>query len=94
MLWPSMPAILKISYSPHFERSARSLQPNQLKLLSDRIEIFKLNCFDPRLKIHKLRGKHKNFWSFSISAKERVMFEFVGKGVANLVDFGDHSIYR
>lgn len=55
--------------------------------------IFRKNPFDQRLKTHKLHGKIKNLWSFSINAKYRVVFEFDNSDVI-LLDVGDHKIYQ
>lgn len=54
---------------------------------------FRENCFDPRLKTHKLKGKHQDLWSFSITIKYRIVFRFVGSEEVYFIDVGDHSIY-
>ena len=60
----------------------------------EREEIFKANCFDPRLKTHKLRGKLKEYWSFSLTYSHRVLFEFIEEDAVAFIDVGDHSIYQ
>ncbi len=55
--------------------------------------IFRKIPFDQRLKTHKLHGKIKNLWSFSINAKYRVVFEF-DKSDVILLDVGNHKIYQ
>lgn len=40
------------------------------------LEIFKANPFDVRLKTHKLSGKLKGLWSFSITYDIRVVLYF------------------
>ena len=66
---------------------------DQKVIVIEREKIFKNNCFDPRLKTHKLGGKQKKYWSFSITHSYRVLFEFLGKGRVGFIDIGDHDIY-
>jgi mRNA-degrading endonuclease YafQ of YafQ-DinJ toxin-antitoxin module len=44
----------------------------------ERVELFKSNPFDPKLKTHRLSGKLKDLWSFSIEYDLRVVFYFAG----------------
>lgn len=86
--------IEQILYSSHFERAIRRLPRELKKTIEVREKIFRKNCFDPRLKTHKLSGRLKNYWSFSITHSQRVLFQFLGKGKVGFVDIGDHSIYQ
>lgn len=45
----------------------------------DAVEIFILNPFDSCLKSHKLSGKLKEQWSFTVEYNVRVLFYFVDK---------------
>ena len=83
-----------IRYSSHFERSLRKLSATLKKTVNNRITIFRKNCFDPRLQTHKLLGKLKNYWSFSLTRSHRVLFQFRGKSSVDFIDIGDHSIYQ
>lgn len=86
--------IRRILYSSHFIRALKYLHPKFKKLIEERTEIFKQNCFDQRLKTHKLKGKCKGFWSFSLTHSHRVLFEFLDDETAAFIDIGDHSIYQ
>lgn len=57
-------------------------------------KIFRKNPFDPKLKTHKLHGKYKNYWSFSISGSYRIMFNFESEDKIVFIDVGDHDIYN
>jgi len=84
---------MEILYSPHFLRSLKKI-PQEIEAdFNSSLEIFKRNPFDSRLKIHKLSGKLKGLWSFSITPSYRVIFRFRNKQI-HLFDIGDHSIYR
>jgi mRNA-degrading endonuclease YafQ of YafQ-DinJ toxin-antitoxin module len=84
---------MKIIYSPKFAREYKKLSL-KIKLLAEKREpIFRKDPFDPRLKTHKLGGKLKDFWSFSIDYKHRIIFEFFDKETIYFHSVGDHDIY-
>jgi len=59
--------IKEIRYTSKFERAYRKL-PLEEKLAAEETEkIFRRNPFDTRLKTHKLKGKLKNKWAFSLT---------------------------
>ena len=68
------------------------------KLLKEAAEkqekIFRKNPFDPGLKTHKLTGKLKAFWAFSIDHKYRIIFEFAKTNEVWFLSVGSHQIYR
>jgi len=85
---------MQIIYSPKFAREYKKLPP-EIKITAEEKEIiFRQNLFDPRLKTHKLSGKLKNFWSFSIRYKFRIIFEFKEQNVIHFHSVGDHNIYQ
>jgi mRNA-degrading endonuclease YafQ of YafQ-DinJ toxin-antitoxin module len=55
------------------------------------LEQFIVDPFDPSLKTHKLSGRLKEFWSFSVDYDERVLFYFTDNEKAVFVDFGSHD---
>jgi len=86
--------INKIYYAPKFERRFCRLTKNtQLKAL-EKENIFRKNCFDPRLKTHRLKGRYKNYWSFSINYSYRILFQFCNDQEALFMDVGTHNIYQ
>lgn len=58
-----------------------------------RLELFIQNPFDNKLKTHKLSGKLKHLWSFSIEYDLRVVFYFTSDKPkkAVFVDIGNHN---
>ncbi|MFW0862327.1 MAG: type II toxin-antitoxin system YafQ family toxin [Candidatus Komeilibacteria bacterium] len=84
---------MEIIYSNRFSRMYKKL-PTEVKLEAEKREIiFRKNPFASVLKTHKLAGRLKDFWSFSINYKYRIIFEF---GTDNIVYFhwvGQHRIY-
>jgi mRNA-degrading endonuclease YafQ of YafQ-DinJ toxin-antitoxin module len=86
--------IIQIYYSTHFQRVFKSLPMNVKRRAIEKEKIFQADCFDPRLKTHKFKGKLKECWSFSIDESVRILFKFYGKGVTGFIDIGSHDIYK
>lgn len=85
---------MKIYYHSQFEKSYRRL-PSDVKSKAEYKEtIFRADPFDVRLHTHKLHGKLKNKWSFSIDYRYRILFEFDFAKNALFLDIGDHEIYK
>lgn len=85
---------MEVSFSSTFKRSFKK----RIKASSDletkfwqKLEQFTINPFDPSLKTHKLSGKLKEFWSFSIDYDKRVLFYFTQENKAVFVDIGSHD---
>jgi len=55
------------------------------------ISIFSQNPFDHKLRTHKLTGKLKGLWSFSVSYDCRVIFRFINDHDVLLIDIGSHD---
>ncbi len=86
--------MIKIAFSPAFERSFRKCIKNNPKLQEkfwQKVEYFIQNPFDTQLKTHKLTGKLKDLWSFSIEYDMRVVFYFVDEFNVVFVDIGSHD---
>ena len=83
-----------IRYTPKFERSYKKLSLEEKLFAEKREKIFRKNAFDPRLKTHKLKGKLKNRWSFSLTYSQRVLFNFFQNDEVIFYDIGDHQIYQ
>ncbi|MBI5815407.1 MAG: type II toxin-antitoxin system YoeB family toxin [Nitrospinae bacterium] len=85
---------MKIVYSPLFARQYKNL-PENIKVIAEEKEVvFRSNPFDPRLKPHKLHGRLRDFWAFSLDRKHRIIFEFGEQGTVYFHSVGDHSIYK
>ena len=85
---------MKIYYSSKFAKEYKRL-PQETKLAAEKKEkIFRKNPFDSRLKTHKLTGKLKEYYSFSIDYQYRIIFEFAEKDIIWFHSVGTHSIYK
>lgn len=89
-----MRPIKTIFYSPHFTRAIKRLPSELANEASKRENLFRCDCFDARLRTHKLKGRHRDLWSFSVTTKYRIMFRFLSADSVYFLDVGDHSIYQ
>ena len=84
---------MKIYYHPQFAKSYKFLDEKIKSKAENKEKIFRENSFHFSLKTHKLKGKLKNQWSFSVDDKYRILFEFDNNDVIFL-DIGTHKIYK
>ena len=86
--------MIEIAFSSSFKRAFKKRiagNPNIEARFWERVEDFKNNPFDPKLRTHKLSGKLRDLWSFSIEYDHRVIFYFVDKQRALFIDIGTHK---
>ncbi len=57
-------------------------------------KIFRGNPFNPILETHKLHGRFKDFWFFSVGFKYRIVFEFGEDKTVYFHSIGDHKVYK
>lgn len=84
---------MTIYYHPRFAHSYRKLPLEIQERAEERVGMFRANPFDSRLDTHKLHGRLSGQWSFWITGKIRILFEFDGKD-AIFLDIGGHDIYQ
>ena len=84
--------MIKIYFHPHFKKSYKNLPLAIKKKAEAKEKLSRKNPFHPSLKTHKLKGKLKDIWSFSIDNKYRIIFIFDNSDVIFL-DVGTHEIY-
>ncbi len=85
---------MKIIYTSKFFREYKKL-PKEIKFLAEEKErIFHKNPFDAVLDTHKLHGRLREFWSFSIGYRYRTIFEFGDDDAIYFHSVGNHNIYQ
>ena len=87
-------SIKKADPSPHFERAFAKLPSRIQKKVVARIALFEMDPQHPGLRIHKLKGKLEDRWSFSVDWRYRVAFKFVDGDRVVFLDVGTHGVYR
>ena len=86
--------ITKIYYTSIYLKHYQKL-PKNIQALQDKKEKwFKDDPFNPRLKTHKLKGKYRKFFSYSVARSFRVLFRFISENEVIFYDIGTHEIYR
>ena len=84
---------MKIYYSSRFAKEYKKL-PLKIKTLAEKKEvIFRKDPHHPILKTHKLTGKLKEYFAFSINYEYRIIFEFREKNIVWFYSVGTHAIY-
>ncbi len=86
--------MIEIAFSSSFKRAFKKNVAGDARLETifwERVEFFKNNPFEPKLRTHKLSGKLKDLWSFSIEYDLRVIFSFAEQNKAIFVDIGSHK---
>ena len=79
-----------------FVRMFDSLEHDLQEEALERIEMFKNISSHRMLRVHKLRGKYKNCYAFSVNHRVRIVFEYARgtKQTVYLLAIGDHDVYR
>ena len=88
-----MTTMSKIAFSSSFKKAFKKKlksNPQVEEVFWEKVDIFLSDPFDQRLRTHKLSGKLKNLWSFSLGYDYRVIFYFEGEQ-AIFIDIGSHD---
>lgn len=86
--------MIEISFSKSFKRAfKRRIAENKEReeRFWTKVEVFKENPFSSTLRTHKLSGKLKDLWSFSVEYDTRVIFYFVDENRVIFLDIGTHT---
>ena len=86
--------MITVFYTPTFVRQYRKLPAALRQEVDEKIAIFTTNPREPSLRLHKLRGKLKGYFSFSVNYSYRILVEEDAKGVYALLGVDNHDIYR
>jgi addiction module RelE/StbE family toxin len=85
---------MEIAFSPSFKKAFKKLirknKSLEQKFWSE-AELFIEDAHHPSLQTHKLTGKLKNLWSFSVEEDCRVIFYFESSSKAVFIDIGSHD---
>ena len=86
--------IKEIIFTPTFKKSFQRL-PKKIQLeAAVKENIFRGDAFAVSIRTHKLKGKFKEYYSFSIDYSYRIVFRFLKQDQVLFVDCGNHSVYR
>jgi len=69
--------VFDTSFEKDFGKYKENLSDKGIGKLKEKLVAFRENPFNPRLKMYKLRGNLKDYWSFSIIYSNRILFRFL-----------------
>ncbi|MBF0469433.1 MAG: type II toxin-antitoxin system YafQ family toxin [Desulfamplus sp.] len=85
---------MEIAFSTSFKRAFKNRIQGKKDLEEnfwEKVALFKINPFDSKLKTHKLSGKLKDLWAFSVGYDLRVVLNFIEDKKALFIDIGKHD---
>lgn len=85
---------MRIAFKPMFIRKFKKLLPELQDEVREKIALFKDPMNHERLKVHKLKGRLSDYYSFSVNYQYRIVFAWHDDTTAVLLDIGNHSVYR
>ncbi len=85
---------MNIAYTPQFVRMFRKLESALQEEAIEKIELFEKNPNHLQLKAHKLKGKLKNRYSFSVNYQTRIIYIPLSKTEVAFLAIGDHDVYK
>ncbi|MCK4453979.1 type II toxin-antitoxin system mRNA interferase toxin, RelE/StbE family [Candidatus Parcubacteria bacterium] len=77
-----------------FRKSFKKLPSTIQKKAKLRDKIFRKDPFALNLQTHKLKGKLKDYWAYSVNDDYRVLFRFINEDSAIYFNIGTHEIYK
>ncbi|MCA9362319.1 type II toxin-antitoxin system RelE/ParE family toxin [Candidatus Kaiserbacteria bacterium] len=84
---------MEIAFAPQFLKQYHKLEPALREEVAEKVELFADANNHQQLKVHKLKGRLKNRYSFSVNYQTRIVFVYESKQSAILLAVGDHSVY-
>ena len=85
---------MQIAFKPSFLRDFKRLPAEVQAEAKERIGLFKDSKNHQQLRVHKLKGKLKDHYSFSVTYSHRIVFTYETKQKAVFLAIGNHDVYR
>lgn len=79
-------------FEKHWHKYLKGLTEKQKDHLRVRLAIFKDDVFDKRLKTHRLKGNLKEYYAFSISYSDRIVFRIIEDDAVYFIEIGGHDV--
>jgi mRNA-degrading endonuclease YafQ of YafQ-DinJ toxin-antitoxin module len=83
-----------ISYKPSFVREFKKLPAELQEEALERIDLFRNVENHKKLKVHNLKGRLKDFHSFSVTYSHRIVFSYESKKEVVFIAIGNHDVYK
>ena len=85
---------MEVTYTPSFIRQYKALDPNLQEEVLEKIEQFKNIKNHKALKVHKLTGRLKDRYSFSVNYKIRIVFQYHSKKEVLLFSLRIYDVFK
>lgn len=85
---------MKLIFVPSFVKQLKKLEPALQNEVVEKLELLQYDKNYKTLRLHKLNGRLKDRWSFSVNYKYRVLFQKLSKDTILILAVGSHSIYE
>mgnify|MGYP001603310908 CR=1 len=83
---------MEVSFSPNFLKSVHALSSSLQEEVIEKVELFRHQKNHPALKVHKLHGRLRGCYAFSVNYHTRIIFEYFNKPRrAFLLSIGNHD---
>jgi len=90
--------MIELIYTTNFLRRLKKFKKSNKRLFEEiieKVELFKNTDNHKALKVHKLHGRMRMWYGFSVNYKIRVVFKYGKKKTeASLLDVDDHDVYK
>ena len=70
---------MKVAFTPKFLRLLKKLPLGLQNEVIEKIELFKNVGNHQRLEVHKLKGRLKKFYGFSVDYQNRIVFDYLSE---------------
>ena len=84
---------MEIVFAAKIIRQIRDLESALQEEVYEKIDLFRDAGNHKQLKVHKLHGRMRGYYSFSVNYKFRIVFKYINKKTIILLTVGDHEIY-
>jgi len=85
---------MEIRYKASFLREFKKLPSEIQDEAKQKIQLFADPINHEQLKMHKLKGKLKDFYSFSVTYSHRIVFGYESSEIVVFISIGTHDIYK
>ena len=85
---------MEILYKPSFLREFKRLPIEVQEEAKIKISLFRDIAKHKQLRVRKLKGKLKQYYSFSVTHEHRIVFEYENRQSVVFIAIGTHDIYR
>ena len=85
--------IYEVTFSPTFLKKLKKYNKDIQTEIAERVELLKHIENHIMLRVHKLKGRLKDSYSFSVGYQHRIVFDYLDQNTIYLLNFGGHEIY-